>query len=105
MNYSGGPNILSCEQCILSSCLTPQYACLLLCGICVTYLMVLPMTVTTYWYDNYGLACVATVTRFDAIVMVCGLTYLGNISLNNSNYLCHSGGNIIDSTSAYCSIY
>ena len=25
MNYSGGPNIVTCEQCMLSSCLTPQY--------------------------------------------------------------------------------
>lgn len=25
MNYSGGPNIVYCEQCMLSSCLTPQY--------------------------------------------------------------------------------
>ena len=25
MNYSGGPNVVSCEQCMLSSCLTPQY--------------------------------------------------------------------------------
>ncbi|XP_025128657.2 uncharacterized protein LOC112581251 [Bubalus bubalis] len=25
MNYTGGPNIVTCEQCMLSSCLTPQY--------------------------------------------------------------------------------
>lgn len=25
MNYSGGPNVVSCKQCMLSSCLTPQY--------------------------------------------------------------------------------
>ena len=25
MNYSGGPNVVTCEQCMLSSCLNPQY--------------------------------------------------------------------------------
>ena len=28
MNYSGGPNIVTCEQCMLSSCLNPQ------CNVC-----------------------------------------------------------------------
>ena len=56
MNYSGGTNILSCEQCMLSSCLTPQYnVCSFVALQCPPYLMV-PVTVTTYWYDNYGLA-------------------------------------------------
>ena len=56
MNYSGGPNILSCEQCMLSSCLTPQYnACSFVVLQCPLYFMV-PVTVTSYWYDNYGLA-------------------------------------------------
>ena len=56
MNYSGGPNIVTCEQCMLSSCLTPQYN---VCSFVVLqrppYLMI-PVTVTSHWYDNYGLA-------------------------------------------------
>ena len=56
MNYSGGPNIVCCKQCMLSSCLTPQYN---ICSFVVLqrppYLMV-PVAVNTYWYDNYGLA-------------------------------------------------
>ena len=56
MNYSGGPNIVTCEQCMLSSCLTPQYnVCSFMVLQCPPYLMV-PVTVTTQWYDNYGLA-------------------------------------------------
>ena len=56
MNYSDGPNVVSCEQCILSSCLTPQYN---VCSFVVLqrppYIMV-PVTVTTHWYDNYDLS-------------------------------------------------
>ena len=56
MYYSGGANIVYCEQCMLSSCLTPQYN---ICSFVVLqrppYLMV-PVTVNAYWYDNYGLA-------------------------------------------------
>ena len=33
MSYSGGPNVVSCEQCILSSCLTPQYNVCFFCGV------------------------------------------------------------------------
>lgn len=47
---------MSCEQCMLSSYLTPQYN---VCSFMVLkrppYLMV-PVTVATYWYDNHGLA-------------------------------------------------
>ena len=56
MNYSGGPNVVSCEQCMLSSCLTPQYT---VCSFVVLQrppYIIVPVTVTTYWYDNYGLA-------------------------------------------------
>ena len=55
MNYSGGPNIVYCEQCILS-CLTPQY------NICFFVVLLRPpylmghVKVNAYWYDNYGLA-------------------------------------------------
>ena len=56
MNYSGGPNIVYCEQCMLSSCLTPQYN---ICSFVVLqsppYLMV-PITMNAYRHDNYGLA-------------------------------------------------
>jgi len=51
MNYSGGPNIVTCEQCMLSSCLTPQYnVCSLWCY------NAHPVTVTSHWYDNCSLA-------------------------------------------------
>ena len=47
---------MSCQQCMLSVCLTPQYN---VCSFVVLkrppYIM-MPVTVTTYWYDNYGLA-------------------------------------------------
>ena len=55
MNYSGGPNIAYCEQCMLLSCLTSQYICSFVVLRCPPYLMV-PVTVNIYWYDNYGLA-------------------------------------------------
>ena len=45
MNFTGGPNVVTCEQCMPSSCLTPQY------NVCS---FMIP--VTTHWYDNYGLA-------------------------------------------------
>ena len=55
-NYSGELNIVTCERCMLSSCLTPQYN---VCSLVVLkhppYLMI-PVTVPNYWYDNYGLA-------------------------------------------------
>jgi hypothetical protein len=61
MNHSYKTHVVSCEQCMLSSCLTPpptppQYN---VCSFVVlqrpSYLIV-PVTVTTHWYDNYGLA-------------------------------------------------
>ena len=56
MNYSGGPNIVYCEPCMLSSCLTPQYnICSFVVLQCPPCLMV-PVTVNAYWCDNYGLA-------------------------------------------------
>ena len=40
MNYSGGPNIVTCEQCMLSSCLNPQYnVCSFVVLQCPPYLM------------------------------------------------------------------
>ena len=56
LNYTGGPNVVSCEQYMFSSCLTPQYnVCSFMFLKHPPYLMV-PVTVTTYWYDNRGLA-------------------------------------------------
>ena len=56
MNFTGGPNVVTCEQCMLTSCLTPQYnVCSFVVLKCLPYLMT-PVTVTTHWYDNYGLA-------------------------------------------------
>ena len=47
---------MSCEQYMFSSCLTPQYnVCSFMFLKHPPYLMV-PVTVTTYWYDNHGLA-------------------------------------------------
>ena len=56
MNYSGGPNIVYCEQCMLSSCLTPQYN---ICSFVVLQrppYFTVPVTVNAYLYDSYGLA-------------------------------------------------
>ena len=40
MNYSGGPNIVTCERCMLSSCLNPQYnVCSFVVLQCPPYLM------------------------------------------------------------------
>ena len=56
MNFAGGPHVVACDQCMLSSCLAPQYN---VCSFVVLerppYLM-RPVTVTTHWYGNYGLA-------------------------------------------------
>ena len=47
---------MSCEQCMVSFCLTPQYN---VCSFVVLKRppnLMVPVTVTTYWCDNYGLA-------------------------------------------------
>ena len=43
MTFTGGPNVVTCEQCMLSSCLNPQ--CLLLCSVTMS---TLSYDVTTY---------------------------------------------------------
>ena len=56
MNYSGGPNVVTCEQCMLSSRLTSQYN---VCSFVVVKrppCLMIPVTIATHWYDNYGLA-------------------------------------------------
>ena len=77
MNYSGGPNIVYCEQYMLSSCLTPQYN---ICSFVVLrrspYLMV-PITVNTYWYDNYGLAILQQLQDLMRSGQFVGLLILG----------------------------
>ena len=40
MTFTGGPNVVTCEQCMLSSCLNPQYnVCSLVVLQCPPYLM------------------------------------------------------------------
>ena len=114
MNYTGGPNVVSCEQCMLSSCLTPQYnVCSFVVLKCPSNLMV-PVTVATYWYDNYGLAVLKQLQDLIQSRWLMGLLILGNSALIttttavNCYYYyycyCYCGSNIIDSTSAYCPI-
>ena len=77
MNYSGGPNVAYCEQCMLLSCLTSQYN---ICSFVVLrrppYLME-PVTVNTYWYDNYGLAVQQQLQDFMRSWRFAGLLILG----------------------------
>ena len=48
MNYSGGPNIVTCEQCMLSSCLNPQ------CDVCsFVVLQRPPYFMVLLCYNNY----------------------------------------------------
>ena len=40
MTFTGGPNVVTCEQCMLSSCLNPQYnVCSFVVLQCPPYLM------------------------------------------------------------------
>ena len=77
MNYTGGLNVVSCEKCMLSSCLTLQYN---VCSFVVLkrppYIMV-PVTVTTYWYDNYGLAVLQELQDLMLAWWFVGLLILG----------------------------
>ena len=81
MNYSGGPNIVTCEQCMLSSCLTPQYN---VCSFVVLkrppYLMI-PVSVHSYWYDNYGLAVLQQLQDLMRTRRFVGLLILGIAAL------------------------
>ena len=47
---------MTCEQCMLSSCLTPQYNVFSFVVLKRPPYLMIPVTVTTHWYDNYGLA-------------------------------------------------
>ena len=66
---------------MLSSCLTPQYN---VCSFVVLkhppYLMV-PVTVTTYWYDNYDLAVIKQLQDLMLSGRFVGLLILGNSAL------------------------
>ena len=81
MNYTGGLNVVSCEKCMLSSCLTLQYN---VCSFVVLkrppYIM-MPVTVTTYWYDNYGLAVLKQLQDLMQSGRFVGLLILENSAL------------------------
>ena len=81
MNYSGGPNIVTCEQCMLSSCLTPQYN---VCSFVVLkrppYLMI-PVSVHSSWNDNYGLAVLQQLQDLMRTRRFVGLLILGIAAL------------------------
>ena len=66
---------------MLSSCLTPQYN---VCSFVVlkrpSYIMV-PVTVTTYWYDNYDLAVIKQLQDLMLSGRFVGLLILGNSAL------------------------
>ena len=83
--------------------LTSQYnICSFVVLRCPPYLMV-PVSVSTYWYDIYGIAVVQQLQDLMRSRRFLGLFILG-ISTNNSNYLCHCGSDIIDSTGTCCSM-
>ena len=73
--------MVSCEQCMLSSSLTPRYN---VCSFVVLkrppYIMV-PVTVTTYWSDNYGLAVLKQLQDLMCSRWLVGLLIVGNSAL------------------------
>ena len=72
---------MSCEKCMLSFCFTPQYnVCSFVVLKRLPYLM-MPVTVTTYWYDNYGLAVLKQLENLMQSVRFVGLIILGNSAL------------------------
>ena len=74
MNFTGGPNVVTCEQCMLSSCLTPQY------NVCSFVVLKRPpylIPVTTHWYDNYGLAVLQQLQDLMRTRQFVGLLILG----------------------------
>ena len=76
VNYSDEPNVVSCEQCMLSSCLTPQYN---VCPFVVLQrppCIMVPVTVATYWY-NYGLAVLQQLQDLMQSQWFLGLLILG----------------------------
>ncbi|XP_044803371.1 endogenous retrovirus group K member 6 Env polyprotein [Bubalus bubalis] len=81
MNYSGGPNIVTCEQCMLSSCLTPQYNVSSFVVLQRPPYLMVPVTITTHWYDNYGLAVLQQVRDLMRSRRLAGLLFLGVATL------------------------
>ena len=75
MNYAGGPNVVTCEQCMLSSRLTSQY------NVCSFVVLKRPpclmITVATHWYDNYGLAVLQQLQDLTWARQFVGLLILG----------------------------
>ena len=66
---------------MVSFCLTPQYnVCSFVVLKRLPYLMV-PVTVSTYWYDNYGLAVVKQLENLMQSVRFVGLLIVGNSAL------------------------
>ena len=112
MNHSGGPNVMSCEQCMLSSCLTPQYNVYSFVVLKRPPYLMVPVIVTIYWYYNYGLAVLKQLQYLRQSGRIVGLLILGNSALITNYYCyfyyycyCYCGHDNIDSTSAYCSIF
>ena len=81
MNFTGGPNVVTCEQCMLTSCLTPQYnVCSFVVLKSLPYLMI-PVTETTHWYDSYGLAVLQQLQDLMRTRRFVGLLILGMSAL------------------------
>ena len=81
MNHSGGPNVMSCEQCMLSSCLTPQYNVYSFVVLKRPPYLMVPVIVTIYWYYNYGLAVLKQLQYLMQSGRIVGLLILGNSAL------------------------
>ena len=74
MNFAGGPHVVACDQCMLSSCLAPQY------NVCSFVVLKRPpylIPVTTHWYDNYGLAVLQQLQDLMRTRQFVGLLILG----------------------------
>ena len=80
-NYTGGPTIVICDQCILSTCITSSFnvqAFVILKRL--TYLMT-PVNITGIWYDNYGLLVLQQVKELLRPRRLIGLLILGIAAL------------------------
>ena len=77
MNFKGGPNTVTCERCMLSSCLTPQYNVFSFVVLKRPPYLMIPVTVTTHWYDDYGLAVLQQLQELMQQWRFVGLLILG----------------------------
>ena len=80
MNYTGGLNVVSCEKCMLSSCLTPQCKEEFFCSV-ETSTISYDTCNCDYWYDNYGLAVLKQLQDLIRSGWFVGLLILGNSAL------------------------